>query len=260
MMEPIKYFIKYIDGIEPLYTPEELFSKPFYEFENRFNSLYRHWQLNKDYISSHISIINKVKEKDYRIEFDKSHQDYTNYYDGLGDDIKTEEVHPDEVFYDGTAFDVASDNAQTDIDYFPEYLRLSTVSFALSLVENFLGNLSAEIAEDMGVNIKLDEREIPYIDKHILWLTRGCGINITIDKPLRKRLNAIREIRNRFIHRIDRDIPDEVLKVISEMVSGILDDKSSVTNEFVDVSLHNLATLIKNIELAHIAFREKQNG
>ena len=95
-----------------------------------------------------------------------------------------------------------------------------------------------------------------YLNKYILWFTRGCGLDITIDKSLWKSIDAIREIRNRFIHKIDRDIPEQVKKVISEMISSALDDENQVTDEFVELSMSKLANLVKKIELAYIKFNK----
>ncbi|HVK57126.1 MAG TPA: hypothetical protein VM532_19110 [Burkholderiales bacterium] len=223
-MEPNEYFYKLLE-IEPAYEAEDRFFEPFWEFKYRFQSLQRHWGLSKDYIENHISILNRV-DGDGSAEFDC----------------------------------IFSETAEVDIEYFPEYLRLSTISFSLSLVENLLGTLSDEIAKDTGKDLELDKRPLPYINKYILWLTRGCGLEITIDKSLWKSLDAIREMRNRFIHKIDRDIPNQVKKVISEMVPSTIDDENPVTNEFVDASFSKIAILVKNIELAYIDFYEKQNG
>lgn len=215
-----EYFYKLLE-IEPLYETEEQFFEPFWKFKDRFQSLQRYWEVNKDYISNHISLIKKVKR------------------DSAESDI------------------IYSEIAETDIEFFPEYLRLSTISFALSLVENLLGDLSEEIAHDLGVEIKFDEKRLPYINKYILWYIRGCGLEIVLDKSIWKSLDAIREIRNRFIHRIDRDIPEQVKKVIAEMVSSTSDDEKSITDEFVDASLKKLSELVKIIEIAYIQFHEK---
>lgn len=224
MLKPVDYFYKLLE-VDPLYETEAQFIEPFWEFKYRFQSLQRHWKLSKEYIENYVSILQRV-EGDGSAEFD----------------------------------DIFSETAGVDIEYFPEYLRLSTISFSLSLVENLLGSLSNEIAKDRGEDVELDKRPLPYINKYILWLTRGCGIDITIDKDLWRSLDAIREMRNRFIHKIDRDIPIEVKKVISEMVSTAIDEENPVTNEFVDVSLSKLAGLAKTIELAYIKSYESKKS
>lgn len=223
-MNPNDYFYELLK-INPIYETEDRFFESFWEFKYRFQSLQRHWELNRNYIQNHISILKRV-EGDGSAEFD----------------------------------DIFSETTGVDVDYFPEYLRLSTISFSLSLVENLLGSLSDEIAKEMEINIELDERTLPYINKYILWFTRGVGMDIIIDKALWKSLDAIREMRNRFIHKIDRDIPNQVKNVIGEMVSTAIDDENLVTDEFVNASLSKLATFVKKIELAYIEFYEKQHG
>ena len=222
MSKPNEYFDRLLQ-IDPVYEAELQFHQPFWDFASRLQSLQRHWELNKEFIERHISLL-EATEDDGSTEF----------------------------------HDIFSETADVDIEYFPEYLRLSTISFSLSLVENLLGSLSDDIASDLHIDVELDQRPLPYINKYILWLTRGCEIEIDIDKSQWKRLDAIREMRNKFIHKIDRNIPDQVKKVISEMVSSITATDNLVSNEFVDASLINLANLVKTIELAYIDFYEKR--
>lgn len=223
-MKPEDYFYQLLE-IEPIYVTEDVFFEPFWDFKYRFQSLQRHWHLNKAYIQNHISILKSVKG-DGSAEFD----------------------------------DIFSETAQVDIEYFPEYLRASTISFALSLIENLLANLSEEVAKDLGKKIELENRRLPYINKYILWLTKGCGIEINIDEDVWRSLNAIRQVRNKFVHRIDKDIPKEVKIVISEMVSEISENETAITNEFVDAALTKLAELVKTIELSYIGFYEKRQS
>ncbi len=221
-MNANEYFYKLLE-IYPIYEPEDRCFSPFWDFSYRFQSLQRHWELNKDYISNHISILKNVE-------------------------IDSAELSG-----------IYSETAEVDIEYFPEYLRLSTISFTLSLVENLIGHLSEEIANDLGIEIEFDERPLPYINKYILWFTRGCGLEISFDKSMWKSLDAIREIRNRFIHKIDRDIPEQVKIVIGEMDSSAIDDEKLITDEFVDASLIKIAELVKIIEIAYIQFYDNIN-
>ncbi len=206
--------------IDPIYKTEDYFcSDSIWKFGYRYQSLHRHWILSKEYFNSHIA---EIKSTDSKI--------------------------------DGELLDIYSETAGVDIEYFPEYIRLSTVSIALSLIENMLNELSIEVAQDQGIDVELSEKNIPYINKYILWFTRGCGIEIDIDKSHWKSLDAIRAVRNRFIHQIDRDIPNHVQQVISEMVTESVEGGQLVSDEFVDVSLKKLAELAKSVELAHISY------
>ena len=220
-MKPEEYFDRIL-LIEPLYEPEDRFCEPFYYFAQRFQSLQRHWELNKDFLEAHSSLVEQV-------ELDSSEK--------------------------ADVFDMTSG---VDLDYFPQYVRLSTLSISLSLVENVLGDISEQIAVESGVPFILDERNIPYIDKHILWLTRGCGLELTIPKELRKRLTASRELRNRFLHHISRDIPEDIQKVIGEMVSSATADEANVTNDFIEVAMIDLAEMTKRVELAYWQFSDSK--
>lgn len=204
--------------LEPAYEAEPGFIEPFWEFMYRFQSLERHWNLNKGFINFHV-----LRLKNFRKRCEGE----------------------DELWF--------SETAEADIEFFPEYLRLSTISFSLSLVENLLGELSEEIAADLNVKIDLSKKQIPYINKYILWLVRGCGITIDIDKSLWKSLDAIRALRNQFIHRIGRDIPEQIKKTISEMVDTPTIG-GEITDAFVDESFVKLSELVKTIELAYISY------
>lgn len=207
-------------SIDPIYETEDIFcSKAVWDFSYRFQSMHRHWVLSKEHFKDHIDELKLAKTKSAN-----------------------------------ELLDIYSETAGIDADFFPEYIRLSTITVALSLFENMLVGLSKEVAEDLGIETRLTEKNIPYINKYILWFTKGCGIDVDIDKSHWKYLDAIRNMSNRFIHQIDRDIPENIRKVISEMINKSLEDAHGITDEFVDISLIKIAELAKTIELAHIHY------
>ncbi|MDG1071701.1 MAG: hypothetical protein P8P32_08830 [Akkermansiaceae bacterium] len=224
MTESDNYLNNLLSSVENVYEPEAYFFEPFWEFAARLNSLQRYWNLGKDYHNRHTSLVDSAKG------------------DGSA------EFH-----------DIRDDILLSDKEYMPEFNKLSTIAIALSLVENLLGTLADDIAKDLGKKVDLDQRPIPYLNKYIMWLVRGCGIEIDIDKSIWKGLDAIREMRNRFIHRINRDIPDQIKKVISEMVSSSFDPNNPVSDDFVEKAFVQLADLVKIIETAYIDFHFKQN-
>ena len=199
--------------IEPYYEAGPYFFQPFWEFQYRFQSLQRYWELNKRFIKSHVSALAELNN-------------------------------------DGTAeFDVVySETIEPDIEYFPEYLRNVTITTGLALIESLLSDICVEVAKEQGVEVLLDRRSIPLINKHILWLSRGCGIEISLSKGMNARLDAIRTVRNRFIHQINKEIPDKVNETISNMLEDNAGKDTGVTDDFVDKSIKQLAELAKDIE------------
>lgn len=222
-MKPKDYFLNVL-LIENIYNPEPEFHRPFYDFSYRFQSLYRNWILYKDFNENHINLLEQAENEE---------NECAEYYD----------IH--------------SKVAQVDIEFFPIHLRGSIISLSLSSVENLLIELAEEIAKDLDKPIELDSRDMPFINKYLLWFTRTCKIEIPVNKEQNKKLDAIREVRNRFIHNLSRDIPENIKKTIDEMTNNISNHKFVVNDEFVDQSLKEISTLVKNIELSYSDFYNK---
>jgi hypothetical protein len=81
---------------------------------------------------------------------------------------------------------------------------------------------------------------------------------VYIPKETNKNLDLIREIRNRFIHNINRDLPDQLKKTLSQIVERNDDTNSLVDDAFVEFSFNKISELVKNIELSYIEF-DKRN-
>ena len=215
--------------IEDIYKTEDIFtSEAIWNFSYRINSINRYWNLNKDFNASYIDSL--LKKKDILESGD----------------------------YGAEYFDAFSETHEVDIDFFPSNLRGYIVSISISALENMLAQLAGEIAKELGKKIDLDNRKIPFINKYILWFTKDCKMNFSIPKSLNKSLDTIREIRNRFLHNINRDIPDYVKKTMVEMTKE-LDNGNEINDVFVDESLEKLCVLVKKIEISHIDFFSKKN-
>ena len=222
-MKAKDYFLDVL-SIENIYEPEPIFHQPFWDFSYRFQSLYRNWILFRDFNNRHIDLL-----------------------------AQAENVENEDAEY----YDIHSEVAQVDIEYFPIHLRGSIISLSLSSLENLLNELAEEIAKNLNKPIELDKRPLPFINKYLLWFTRNCEMEITVNKGLYKKLDAIREIRNRFIHNLSREIPENVKKTIREMTKNLSNQEVVVTDEFVDQSLKEISTLVKNIEISYLAFYEE---
>ena len=224
----------------------------FWEFSSRYNSLYRHWELNKDLIQNHIKEI-QAYPKELLNDVEKGRENY--YKEKAAGKIHDEDTI---MFYeDDWSTELLmdySDNMEPDISFFPEFLKASTLSMALSTFENLLADLSEDIAKELEIEIELPEKG-GYINRYITWFTRGCGLDITLSKENNRKLDAIRNIRNRFIHRISRDIPKDIQDTILAMVNRT-ENEELISNEFIEQSLNEISSLASKLEIAYINFLE----
>lgn len=225
-MKPKDYFLN-VSAIKNIYDPEPEFSEPFWDFAYRFQSLYRNWILFRDFNKNHIDLLTKAENME---------NEGAEYYD----------IH--------------SEVAQVDIEFFPIHLRGSIISLSLSSLENLLNELAEELAKDLNKPIELDKRPLPFINKYLLFFTRNCKMELTVNKEQHKKLDAIREVRNRFIHNLSREIPENIKKTIGEMAQNLSDHEIVVTDGFVDQSLKEISALVKKIELSYLDYSELKNN
>lgn len=202
--------------IEPVFDACERFLHPFYEFASRIQSLQRHWHFSKEFIEHHIAELSRTPD-DGSAEWSMAYAEV----------------------------------AEVDIEFFPNYLRGATIAICFSLFESMLGKVSDEVAKDMGVEIAFEKKTLPYINRYVLWLSRSCGLEIQIDKQLWKELDAVRELRNQFIHRMDRDLPPQIRKTLEALSQELPDAEFSIADDHVDLTFRTMANMAKRVELAY---------
>lgn len=133
-----------------------------------------------------------------------------------------------------------------------EHLRGSNISLIFSALENLLIDLAKLIANDLRIDIELDKRPMSFINKYILWFTKKCGLELKLDGERNKKLDAIREIRNRFIHILSREVPEDIKRTLADMTEKISD--GDIDDEFVNQSFQEISKLVKKVELSYIDF------
>jgi hypothetical protein len=88
-------------------------------------------------------------------------------------------------------------------------------------LENLLVDVADEAAGILGAGVELPNKTMPYINKYMFYLQQTCGLAITIDKKTWKTIDALRELRNRDIHRLNRDLPDTIRQQLGDsLISG----------------------------------------
>lgn len=256
-MDPLFYYSELLND-QPIYIAEpgssEIVAPSFLNFESRILSLQRNWQLNKAHQEHHIKFLKQIPDaiiKDYRAA-------EKEYFKKKASGEKQPESEQEFYEWGWTDYELIEEfenGISSDIDYFPEYLRRSTISFLLSLLENFLLELSIEIAHNLNIEVNLSENKMPFINKYLNFFIKNCGLQINLDKTQNKALDAIREVRNRFIHNLDRAIPAQIQSTIQQMSTTLNDGKFIINDDFVDASMREISNLVKDIEISYLKFR-----
>lgn len=231
-------FLKSYLFIESKYEPSR-FCESFYDFAERINTLNRYWIVSRDYIEQHLHLVNNGNLSDVAETLDKEFTSEEGCPAALGDCL--------------------SDLRSSDSLYFPETIRLNILITAFSFFENLLGNICDEVADLCDLNVKLDERQMPYIDKQIRWLTRCAGLNIIISKEQRKQLDLHREVRNKYIHRLSRELPDNIQKTVDKIVSEVNNPDWLQSSEYIDSAIDDIIQLVSQIEIAYWKFYEESD-
>ncbi len=211
--------------LDTLYEPGERFLKAFYEFAYRVNSLHRHWVSTRKFIARYLTELRAMKT------------------DGSAE----MEIFKDELLL-------------PDQEYFPEFLRGAVLSHSLAVLENMLDDVAAEVASELGSKVELDHRPLPYINRYILFLTRSCGLNLEVSSDLWKQLDAVRELRNRYIHKLDRDLPAQIKATLEDIAGEIRTDDMLIDDVFVDRGLKVVAELGKAVETAFWQWYESREA
>ncbi len=212
-------------AIDEVYEPELEFHEPFWDFKYRFESLYRYWLLNTKHLSKHLNILEQIEgdgSAEYQDMFDET----------MGVDIKS----------------------------FPSYLRLSTMSFSLSILERLLEGVVKMKASDDGIQVKIKNKKLPYIDRSIDFLINNTSLELDIDKSDLEQLNAIRILRNIFIHQLDRDLSNNIQSTLKDLNGTTIERVEQVNDDLVKNTFIIISNIVKSIELAYITDYKSQRA
>lgn len=216
-MEPNEYFRKFIT-IDAVYEPEDVCFPIFWNLKSEFTSLFRYWKLNRHFVENSIITLNCA-------DLDQDLDDYM--YD--------EEVAP---FIRGV----------------PDLIRNTTVSAALSLLEKLLAELHLDIKTEFHIDAPLSSKKMPYVNRYVKWMQEVVGIEFCIEKSTWRNLAAIREVRNRFHHLIDKEMDGCFQNSLDELCENENEFIGELTDKGVENALSVIADFIKSIEIGYIAY------
>jgi hypothetical protein len=216
--------------LEPAYQPSERFFEAFYIFASRLGSLQRYFEFSSQYIEAYLAqsseSLAKVRDHSTSAEYFVFHYELTS----------------------------------SDEDYFAEYLRASVLSHLFTLIEGLLADVADDVAKILRQPVNLPSKPMPYINKYVTYLQHGCGLSMDIDKETWRTLDALRELRNRYVHRLNRDLPAQIQQQLQKLVEAAQKPETEVNNLFVRTAFSTIGRLAAEVDAAYWLFVASQEG
>jgi hypothetical protein len=99
------------------------------------------------------------------------------------------------------------------------------------VIEKLLDDVAGDVAKRLGQTVELP-KNMPYINQYVTYLQRSCGLFLTIDKPTWKEIDTLRNVRNRYIHRISRALPEQVQVQLDRLIEFAETLEANPSNSF----------------------------
>jgi hypothetical protein len=205
-------------------------SEPFMEFEGRLSSLQRFHHHGQRFLQ----------------EYFAESQDFN---ESLEDDVPGESVER------------ASEILMWDKQYFEEYLHGATLAHLFALTETLLSDVVEEYKtpENEAALTAINERKLPYINRYILFLQRGCGLDVKLDSTIWKQIDTLRGARNKFVHELMVDFPAEIQDRLQEIFTEV--EVTGLSKEIVDMAFETVCDIAMILQSAcHRDFTAQERG
>lgn len=173
--------------IEPVYDPPERFLEAFYEFDARLKSLQRYFEFGAKFVKTYLVESRRSLTREKTMGSAES---------GL--------FHEEMTLSDET---------------FRYYLRSSVLVQLFSLIENLFLEVAKDMADMQKQPLQLPIKPMPHFNKYVYYFENDCGLRLEIEKETWKTLDALREIRNRYVHELARDLPENI-RIQLEAITG----------------------------------------
>lgn len=215
--------------INPYFKSTEDFSKIFSEFETRIGSLQRYFEMNSLNIKYYLESSKKLL-KENKKEGDSSEKEIQQYG----------KCH------------------FADVDYFYEMHYLSILLIIFTMFENLLSNLVKDISYISKVSLNTNtQKELPYINKYILFLKNQCKLDINITQKQWHSINTVRKVRNNYLHNLDTDIPDDLQNELLKIITPKNNNKVTVNEEFLDMCFTLFGDITSQLEKAYWKYKKE---
>jgi len=214
-------------SIEPVYDPPERFLEAFHMFDARLKSLQRYFEFGTKFVKTYLVESRRSLTREKTTGTAES---------GL--------FHEEMTLSDGT---------------FRYYLRSSVLVQLFSLIENLFLEVAKDMADMPKQPLRLPTKPMPHFNKYVYYFENDCGLRLKIDKETWKTLDALREIRNRYVHDLVRDVPEN-LRMQLEAITGAEEYTSLPTDEaYMREAFKTVGHLAKKLGVAYWARYDELN-
>jgi len=142
---------------------------------------------------------------------------------------------------------------------FRYYLRSSVLVQLFSLIENLFLEVAKDMAEMRKQALRLPTKPMPHFNKYVYYFENDCGLRLDIEKETWKTLDALREIRNRYVHDLARDVPENI-RMQLETIKGVEEYANLPTDEaYMREAFKTVGHLAKKLDVAYWARYDELN-
>jgi hypothetical protein len=159
----------------------------------------------------------------------------------------------DDVFVDAATYDFWSDRLDRAPEHFSTFVCVGITAALFANFEKLLDAMVEGAATQLGQAVEYDPRPLPTVDKRLLFLERTCGVVIPLSREQRRRLDVIRETRNRLVHSLGTALSESLKKRLSELVPPTAGREFELDDRFVVAALRIVADIVRDLEAAYEA-------
>lgn len=107
------------------------------------------------------------------------------------------------------------------------------------------------MAEMLRQPFQLPSKPMPNFNKYVYYFEHECGLRLEIEKETWKTLDALRELRNRYIHELARDVPENIRQQL-EAITASEEYANLPTDEaYVRETFRTVGHLAKKLDIAY---------
>ncbi|MBP2028654.1 methionine synthase II (cobalamin-independent) [Acetoanaerobium pronyense] len=214
--------------LEPYFDPGDIFFDFFWEFSYRMQSLQRYFEYTDRFINEYIKNFEK-----YYVDLEQNN----NY---------AEEI------------DLGGEQLLSDKNYFQEQHYSAILANLFSLLETLLSEVTNDVAKTLNKEFKIEKR-MSYIDKYLYFLDKGCGLNVSIEKETWHRLELMRNIRNKYIHNLGKNISNYIKSELLKLYENNNEEEFKLNYEFINLAFETIANIAFELRDSYFRFYDSAN-